>query len=218
MAYTVCKIKNLTGEITVLNGHTFQIAEVYTIQDSVRNTWAHEDNVLQAIADGDYEVHNGDGAITGLSNQIDWLKKHYQELEATIEHTSRYSMKADAEHVQCAINGTTNIDIKLQNFTGESYADKYLKGGELFGDNIEYGDYCRFFICDVDNILGYGAGLEIKSFIEKAYVKPAPCPNHFGAECPAKIPVGLYLRCAFTAVNSGSAREIFINYDIQNKD
>ena len=142
----------------------------------------------------------------------------HPDRESKIEHTSKYSMKAIAKYQQCAINTSTNIDIKLENFTGESYVEKYLKGGELFGENIEYGDSCRFFICDVENTLGLGAGYEVKSFIEKTYIKKPPCPNYFEAVCPAKIPVGLYLRCVYTAVNAGSAREIYINYDVQNKD
>lgn len=74
MAYNICKIKNLTGETTILNGHEFTTAEVYTIQDVVRTTWMNSDAVLTAIADQDFEIHDSSGAISGISNQIDWLK------------------------------------------------------------------------------------------------------------------------------------------------
>lgn len=217
MSYSVCKIKNLTGESTLLNGHTFSVNEVYTIQDTVRLSWSQSDDVIQVVSGGDFEIHDSSGAISGASDQIDWLKDNIP-IDAITSATSAYSMKSDAKYGQCAINTTTNLDLKLITFGSETYTYKYVWNGNLFGENIEHGDYARFFVCDVDNILGAGAGYEVKSFIEKAFIKPTPERNDFNSDAPAKIPVGLYLRCAYTAVNSGSAREVYINYDIHNKD
>jgi hypothetical protein len=71
---SVCKIKNLTGDITPLYEHEFQIDEIFEITSDKREAWATNDDVLIAISNENFEIHNEDGAINGISNQIDWLK------------------------------------------------------------------------------------------------------------------------------------------------
>ena len=74
MAYSICKIKNETGNEAILKGKLFDVSEIYQIPDNERIAWATNDNVLIAIADETFEIHDSIGAIEGISNQIDWLK------------------------------------------------------------------------------------------------------------------------------------------------
>lgn len=155
----------------------------------------------------------------------------HPDREATIQYTSKYSAMNDCISGTAAINTTTDIDYEVVNQTGESYTYKYLKGGLIFGDNILAGDYIEVEIIDLDGF-GVTAGwysqaefdamgneYVVKHYIAKRYVHPTcSYANSITAETPGKIPVGLYIRFKYTAINSGSTRNIFINLDLQNKD
>lgn len=215
MAYSICKIKNLTGEVATLNGHQFSIGEVYTIQDVVRLSWSSSDSVLQAISDGDFQIYDGDQAVSSVSDQIDWLKDHTPINAVTIK-TDEYTYEANAFSASCS-NGSTTVDFKVENYTGQSFTYKHISGGMIFiNDNTKYGMYADFQVVDKDNILGYGANTVLKQYIHKIYINPT-CPAHFGTEPPGAIPVGLYLRANITNPHQ-DAITCYINLDMYTKD
>ncbi len=72
--YPICRLKNISGEVKNLHLKTFDIDEVFTIQDSDRMSWAGNDDTLIDIANENIEVHDVNGAIEGISTQIDHLK------------------------------------------------------------------------------------------------------------------------------------------------
>ena len=150
MGYSICKIKNLTGAVNTLNGHQFQIDEVYTIQDVARATWANEDTVLQAIADSDYQIHDSVGAISSISDQIDWLKNHtpikVDELQPFAEPTYRTKRNATGSIVSCPINQSTVIDFQMTE-------ERYVSGGTLIAKNVEFGDYICAEVYDKDSVI-----------------------------------------------------------------
>lgn len=66
MAYSLCKIKNVSGSSATLHGKDFTNNELYTIPDFYRVDWAMSDEVMSAITAGNFEVHDGTGIIGGL--------------------------------------------------------------------------------------------------------------------------------------------------------
>lgn len=74
--YSICYLKNISGDVVTLNGHEFQDDEMLQITDNVRISWASNDDVLWSITNEVFEVHNSLGVIEGISNQIDWLKAY----------------------------------------------------------------------------------------------------------------------------------------------
>ena len=117
MSYKTCKVKNISGATKTWCGQEIVNNGEVLIEDVYRVKWATDDEVLQSISSEDLQVGNGDTYFTAINEQLNYLKEDVP-IEATIEYTSRYSMKAIAKHAQCAINQSTNIDIKLENFTG----------------------------------------------------------------------------------------------------
>lgn len=74
MAYSICFIKNISGEEKTINNKIFAIDERYQILDNERISWATNDAVIIGIATGSLSVFNCCGEVEGISNQIDWLK------------------------------------------------------------------------------------------------------------------------------------------------
>lgn len=162
--------------------------------------------------------------------------------EPRIEYTKKYFLKADCASGQVAANATANIDLKVVNkgaespiIPAETYAEKFLKGGSVFGQNMEYGDYVKFQIVDIDGVLvelgeldqntfDYlkqlgGGAIIVKEYVCKHWIEPnCSTTNRIMAEAPGRIPIGLYIRCKYTAANTGNTRNIYINYDIENWD
>lgn len=121
MAYAICKIKNLTGSIGTLNGHEFAVDEIYTVQDSARLSWASNDEVLAAIAAEDYEIHDANGAVSGISNQIDLLKLDSPTTVTPTAPKNEYDLKPYGA-VHKHINASSMIsEITLSNKSGNSY-------------------------------------------------------------------------------------------------
>lgn len=75
MAYPICKLKNLTGEVRQLYLHEFAIDELYPIPDDKRESWMNNSDTLIAISNEEFQVYNDlDEPIEGISDQINYLK------------------------------------------------------------------------------------------------------------------------------------------------
>lgn len=251
MTYPICKIKNISGEIKSLHEKEFQIDEIFMIEDSKRQGWANNDDVITAIVNNDFEIHDATEAIIGINNQIDYLKTNIPKTveitnEPKIEYTSKYFMKAVAVRKDCPKGTTTNIDLKIEKITEDLGVEeleketnciyKYLKGGVVFaeGSGAMRGDSTRFSIIDKDAVLvtlgvltqqewdyikGENDCVIVKTYIPLRYINiNNDLCNMLITESPGKIPVGLYLRCKYTAIDDGNTRDIIVNYDLQNKD
>lgn len=68
------KIQNLTSEAQAIHLHEFTPGEIYEIPTIDENSWANTDQVLLAISGGILGVHNHYGLISGINNQINYLK------------------------------------------------------------------------------------------------------------------------------------------------
>lgn len=58
----------------VLRGREYSIGEIINISDSQRLDFACDDEVMKAICDESIIIMNGVGEISGISNQISYIK------------------------------------------------------------------------------------------------------------------------------------------------
>lgn len=225
--YTICKIKNLTGTVNTLHGHEFQVAEVYTIQEASRKSWATSDEVVCSITDEDYEVHDNEGAVSGVSSQLDWLKSylpHSIDIESMTpfaEPLYRSKFTAIPSIVTVSINTSENIDYEVP-------IERYVYGGQIIVENAELGDYIEALIYDKDSVIPseYRSALcedwpKVATYIEKNFL-PVNGDNIIIADINtyplnAKITTGLYMRIVYHAVNVGSQRKVGVNYLMTKK-
>ena len=156
------------------------------------------------------------------ANLIDYTTKYAQSANAPIsskvltEPDNNFQMQADAVSSVCAKGTTTTIDYRMVNHAGESYTVKYLNGAEIYTDNCALGDWAESQIVDIDNVLGYGANLVLKTYVRKKYLFPN-IKQTVMATAPGAIPVGLYIRVIYHSVGTSTDPTIYINYDIEIK-
>jgi hypothetical protein len=121
----------------------------------------------------------------------------------------------DADKVQFRIQGiigtatagaATNIQWKLPE-------RRYIEGGHVLIKDGAWGDKVQFQIVDVDNVIGYGAGAVLDTFVSDLYVNPEKI-DQGEFRCPyiADVYANLYLRLVYTslgAANVGVALNLF---------
>jgi len=72
--YSVCSIKNISGEIQQLHEKEFTIDETFIISDDQRYLWANNSDVITAISSGLFQIIGYNGGIENISDQINYLK------------------------------------------------------------------------------------------------------------------------------------------------
>lgn len=105
---------------------------------------------------------------------------------------------------------TVNIDYPLT--SAKFPAGAYLDGGFLISSGAAYGDHFSAQVVDVDNILGYGAGFVVNTYIIQWYIDPAR-RMEVKTNYAALIIPGLYLRIVYTSTGTQNVW-VGVNYQL----
>lgn len=81
---------------------------------------------------------------------------------------------------------------------------KYIKGGSLEVINVKIGDTITIQICDVDNVLGYGAEFVVNEFLKDVPIKSDGFLQIKSHAISKAIPNGLKLRQKYTSVSGAT--------------
>ena len=240
----IIKIKNIQDIQDTYCGQIIGSNEYYTLQTEIeRQNFAHDEKINQHLWSNPAKICINDGeSDLSVMDGDKWLKGNYIKAEVTneaiIKFSNRYFAKADAIYYSCPPNQVTFIDMLIDNklkeseiLSDENFECKFLRGGSVFGKNIEFGDWCKLQVVDKDGILVQMGHLTQEQFdaikvndavvLKEYIVKRYAMPNEkevIRVDAPGQIPVGSYLRCIYHATNSGNTREIYINYDLENLD
>lgn len=105
-------------------------------------------------------------------------------------------------------NTTTSIDFKIPGTLGTF---RYINGAVVITNKAVFGDWSSSSIVDIDNLLGYGAGTVLASYVTKWYINPS---NEMNIETPyaGKIPAGMYIRIIYHSVGTTDDVGVAINY------
>lgn len=139
------------------------------------------------------------------------------------EPTYRTKRDAITAPITVAPNNTINIDYALTE-------ERYVCGGQMLVQNVEFGDYFSAEVNDVNGVIPAPyrpvvceAHPTVAKYINKEYVLIHDGTNKLG-KCEidtrplaAKVTAGLYLRVTYTAINTGSDRQIVMNYGLAKK-
>lgn len=128
----------------------------------------------------------------------------------SLELKNRFDYAEVATSGTATKNTTTNLDLKITD------AAAYLNGGSILYQSANWGDYIKAQVVDVDNILGYGAGFVVNTYINKRYIHPDE--NYDDIELPyvGNILQNLYLRIAYTSTSTTTDVKVAINYYIHH--
>lgn len=121
------------------------------------------------------------------------------------------SFKGDGAYGSPTKGTTTNIDFQLT-------TDRYLNGANFYVQNSTMGDYVAFQVVDVDNLLGYGAGLVLSTWVIKWYVPPNTWCM-ITSPTAGLVNTGFYLRVVYNSVAGvlDPQANLFINYHLNMK-
>lgn len=150
----------------------------------------------------------------GGADQGDWEDNYKSQSNYAIGQrpysfaTSDFKFKGDGVTFTATANGSSQADFKILT-AGEP--GLYVNGGDLFTAGSKVGDYVKFQVVDVDNILGYGAGFVVEEWISKWFVNPSGAQS-VATPYAGKIPGGLYLRMIYQNTNASTDVSVAVNY------
>lgn len=102
-------------------------------------------------------------------------------------------------------NTTTNLDYLVSE-------ERFINGVRIIVDSHVFGDSIGLQVVDVDNILGYGAGLVLDTFGESWYLDPTTSTQpDVEVSYPAKISAGLYIRAVYTSTGTVDDVSVILN-------
>jgi hypothetical protein len=229
MSLLVCKIKNISGEIQQLHLKEFIIDEIYDIPSNEQSQWANNDDVIIAISNRFFEIHNENGPISSISDQINWLKRNTTTVvDAKVisqppfsEPMYRTKRNATSDPISCPANETVEIDYLITE-------ERFVFGGEIIIKNAEFGDFLTASVYDRNSVIPelYRATVcenwpTVSEYIEKQWI-PVSTGNITVQSINtyplnAKITSGLFLRITYSAANCGINRDILVNYYLTKK-
>ena len=222
------KVKNnqLTSDIWV--GQTIEPSEEYTLQSIDLNNWRDNLKVNADILSGLIGVSDGNSYYTNVVSALNYLK-------GSIINSSIISQPDPAPFaipayrtkrmkttsiVSCDPNTNVEIAFKLP-------SELYSQGGNLIVQNAEFGDYITAEVEDIDGIIPapyraatceawpivaqyiVGQWIEVSGLYSNIILDTRPLI--------AKLSSGLYLCLHYYATNSGTARNIGVNYFMNKK-
>lgn len=109
-----------------------------------------------------------------------------QDLDADKARFKLQGFKGIAE-----VDSTSNIDFKLPE-------DRWISGGVFIAQGTHWGDKICLQIVDIDNIMGYGAGLVLDEYVTDFYlVTDAEFQVQLESPYIALVPANLYIRIKY---------------------
>lgn len=222
-------LKNNTAAAINLDiGHVIPASGQYTIDPANYSLFARSDDVITKLAVEDLTYNDGSVDLSTIDALLHLSGFFPSHIDATVDKTPPfaeplYRTKLDAtdDVVACPINDVTTIEYKM-------LSEKYVSGGCMIIENAEFGDYISADVYDKDGVIpeAYRAALceawpIVSTYVIKQFVETigGTLTKHRIDTKPlnAKITQNLYLRISYSAINSGAARGVAINYDLTKK-
>lgn len=216
-------LDNTTGtDIEISDtGVTVASATDYTIQAADYPLWAASDDIVSYIGTGDIVVNDGSESLSPAAG-ISLIQGSFPSSvsingpkDANGSDIVRIRAFNNADSLKfrgTGIAGTatkdasTDIDYKLTE-------DRFINGVQIFLKNQVWGDNLDFQVVDVDNILGYGAGVVLDQFGTSWYVDPDTCDQgDLRVEYPALVLDGIYIRIRYNSV--GTTDDVDVNANL----
>jgi hypothetical protein len=190
-------IKNISSELKSWGGVFIAPNESYTCLNIVEaRLFFTNDSFITALSTGLAEVYSDSTKIVGTSNALNFLNDEIKDADGSPIVRTRAFTNADGFRFRgVSFKGTvlagqtTNIDYELP-------MERYCNGGRLIVSQTGPDDEMTFQVVDVNNVLGYGAGVVLDEFITKYYV-PDSGTLEVKLDYPAKIMAYLFLRIKY---------------------
>jgi hypothetical protein len=209
------RIKNNTTSEIIIQGQSIFPSEYYTIQSNEVH-WFSDTELIGLITNGEIIVNNGNEDFTDPVIGLKYLTDDIPR-EVLTKSDNTYSLQTNAVHTTVTAGQVGILDFKLENYLGENYSAKYVKGGTVLVKNAEFGDWIEIDIIDKENLLGYGLDFLLKKYCIKMYIMPNTvnvlnCPF-----APGRIPCGFYLRAKYHSASTQDV-DVYLNLQVFTND
>ncbi len=104
-------------------------------------------------------------------------------------------------------NTTTDIDFKLP-------ANLWLSGGEVLVKDHVFGDWFEIQVIDIDNVLGGGANVVLKTYVNKWYVHPSVFCEELESPYAGEVLKDLYIRVKYHSTGITTDVSLSANYKL----
>lgn len=103
-------------------------------------------------------------------------------------------------------NTSTNIDYRMPE-------NRFINGADLILKDQEWGDSIKFQVVDIDNLLGYGAGVVLDEFgTDWQVVSDQQNQGQIIIPYPALVNAGLYIRIVYTS--TGTVNDVSVKCNL----
>lgn len=213
------KFKNNKGSTDTWVGQSIAAAAYYEIPAAELSKWQNDSKVLTDLGSGDGKMNNGTSDYSDVSQAINFLKDTVPldndgiPLIRVRAFANPDNMKFRGTGVTgtCTKNTTTNIDYKLTE-------DRYLNGIHILCKNHVMGDTANLKVVDVDNKLGYGAGVVLDQFGYNWYMaEDMQSQGVITLDYAALVAKDLYLRIEYVSVGTTTDVSLYVNYFLHKK-
>lgn len=223
MPFNICKVKNISGSTKTFHGQEFTNNQEYTIQSNERIEWSIDSNILSEITADNLQVGDGDNYFNDYNEQIEWLKDNYNEITPTTpknDHNLRGVKWSDTITVtETEIGSGIYKGSKTFKIESGTHTQVHIWGSKVKFKTYHEDDSIRFIITDEDDILGYGAGTELKQYADwylssedgKIICDRPP------SQSPGAILDGLYLKMELTS-SEATNKKFWVNIIVTEKD
>jgi hypothetical protein len=131
------------------------------------------------------------------TNIIDVLTGREVVLTDAFAYNGQFEVKASGYSGIATLGTTTNVDFAI----GDE--DRHINGICLFLKDHVWGDTLNLAVVDIDNALGYGAGLVLKTFgINWNVNDQVQNQGNVQFNYVARLPAGVYIRIVYTSIGS----------------
>jgi hypothetical protein len=123
-------------------------------------------------------------------------------------------MQFTSNNVNCAGGGATGVIPAGSSSTVDYFLtdDCFLTGGIMRSKNSAFGDYAHFQVIDVNNVLGFGAGVVLGQYLTDWYMSSDTEEQiNENFPYPAKIKAGLALRVVYFSIGTTDVT-VCVNY------
>jgi hypothetical protein len=198
-------IRNVDSVPHTYAGMEIAASDQYEIQSQELSRWANDSLLLTHIATGIAVVNDGSSDITDISRAINYLKDipnldsdGYPIIRTrAFNNTDGYLFRGVGVIGEAVANSVSNIDYRLTE-------ERWINEAQLILMNHNFTDSIKFQVVDVDNVLGYGAGLVLNEFATNWQISSSKQDQGtVRVDYPARILANLYIRIVYT--NTGNS-------------
>lgn len=207
--YTICKIKNISGEYKELCGKGFDANDIYEIPEERRLTWAENDDVYSSIINEEFIIlDSNDEALTSINDQITLLRNELTKKVITTPFSDKtgYNFAGLGASFTIAANTTSDLEVTLPTGTYD------FDGVSLTTFPIIYGDLGTMKVKDDSNgtYSGY-PNYVLNQFATNWNIDPNKCEKMM--PYPARVYTGMKLCITYTN-NSDTEKNIYMNISL----